>query len=98
MLCAIGTFQLVDIEENDRDKGNMVLVSMMILLTLLLLSVKFFAFVRKRTILSFQLEDKKYEPLEDDKGFVSSAERAEQSLQERRNKLEHLFSRSESSD
>ncbi|XP_028404441.1 uncharacterized protein LOC114527054 [Dendronephthya gigantea] len=95
VLSALGVFQMMDIADNDRDRTNLAIVILMWLYTLILVMIKLVAFVKNRANTSTDNED--YERLEDtsppDTSNLASA--IDQTLEDRREKLAYLFSRSE---
>jgi hypothetical protein len=96
VLSGLGVFQLLDIANIQRDNVNLGVVCVMFLYTLILVAIKFVVFVKNRRK---SAADDEYERLSDGRspssGMFPTSPVTDKSLEERREKLAFLFSRSE---
>ncbi|CAB3994560.1 Hypothetical predicted protein [Paramuricea clavata] len=97
VLSGLGIFQLMDIDDADRDKTNLAIVCIMLFYTIILVAIKLVVFVQNRT--KPAVDNEGYERLEGEPSTSATSPTiavTDQSLEERREKLAFLFSRSES--
>ena len=96
VLSGLGAFQLLDIEENQRDRTNLGIVCIMFSYTFILFAIKLVVFVRNRIKCA---ADDEYERISDGRpttrAIFPTSPVTDKSLEERREKLAFLFSRSE---
>jgi hypothetical protein len=97
VLSGLGTIQLLDINNADRDTTNLVIVCIMLSYTLILVTIKLVAFAQNRA--RSAADNEEYERLLEGRSPTSSTSPTtavtDNSLEERRERLAFLFSRSE---
>ncbi len=97
VLSGLGTIQLLDINNADRDTTNLVIVCIMLSYTLILVTIKLVAFAQNRA--RSAADNEEYERLLEGRSPTSSTYPTtavtDDSLEERRERLAFLFSRSE---
>ena len=97
VLSGLGTIQLLDINNADRDTTNLVIVCIMLSYTLILVTIKLVAFAQNRA--RSAADNEEYERLLEGRSATSSTSPTtavtDNSLEERRERLAFLFSRSE---
>ena len=95
VLSALGAFQLLDIEQKQRDRTNLGFVCIMFSYTFILVATKLVVFVQNKTKCA---ADDEYERISDGsttRAIFPTTSVTDKSLEERREKLAFLFSRSE---
>ena len=97
VLSGLGTIQVLDINNADRDTTNLVIVCIMLSYTLILVTIKLVAFAQNRA--RSAADNEEYERLLEGRSPTSSTSPTtavtDNSLEERRERLAFLFSRSE---
>ena len=90
VLSGLGVIQLMDNDDRKIDRINLAIVCIMLAYTVILFAIKIIVFVKNRT--KSTLDNEEYERLES----ASTPAITDQTLEERRERLAFLFSRSTS--
>ena len=94
VLSGLGVVQLMDNDDRTRDRINLAIVCIMLAYTVILFAIKIFMFIKNRT--KPAVDNEEYERLESTEAPSGTPAITDQSLEDRREKLAFLFSRSTS--
>lgn len=94
VLSGLGVVQLMDNDDTKRDRINLAIVCIMLAYTVFLFAIKIFVFIKNRARPA--VDNEEYERLEPTEAPSGTPAITDQSLEERREKLAFLFSKSTS--